>query len=123
MAAPKSPAKEPYSGLEVVPVELEVTPDERTAHPHLHSTLEAHSTLHNEKYPLVPADGAASRPAEENHQSPPNNARPKRRRKWIIGLSIAAFLVILAAILGGVLGTRNKGSDSSDEYVPVLNPS
>ena len=37
----------------------------------------------------------------------------KKRLLWIIG-AIVAVVVILGAVLGGVLGTRSKNSDTSD---------
>ena len=105
MVAPTSSSQEPYSGLEVVP-------DERATYPQLHavgysyepySQLEATKAPCNEKNPLVKSDISAA--ATDDETVPPTvPASAKRRRNWIVGLSIAA-VVVVGAVLGGVLGT------------------
>ncbi|KAK8087599.1 hypothetical protein PG997_002560 [Apiospora hydei] len=53
-----------------------------------------------------------------NHPAEALNGRPNRRRLWMILVVIAAILIILGAVLGGVLGSRAANAASSDEQAP-----
>jgi hypothetical protein len=54
---------------------------------------------------------AEANPDPREHLSDVNTEGKKRKRKWIlIGCSVALLLIIIAAVVGGVLGSRRTNA-------------
>ncbi|KAK1750419.1 hypothetical protein QBC47DRAFT_120912 [Echria macrotheca] len=104
-----------HSGLEVVP------PNQLPQQP----GLEVRDNLYHDakelvipKYPETytgesPVSSLPPPPHSEYHAPP--DARPRRKRMWIIIGGLIALVVVLAAVLGGVFGSRAAKSASDSD--------
>src|ERR1700733_11768370 len=107
MSRTSHPGQNPYSQLEIVPDRLATYPQHAAAR-EPYSKLEVDASHPDAKY-LSTATVASANANSKNQEA---SERLKRRRKWILRLSLVG-LIVVGAVLGGVLGTVLSKNHSS----------